>query len=348
MKKFIFIFKIIFINTLIFSFALIPLEIFFRILLNAKIDLSKPKSTIISLSSAIRNQPNWGAKDQGNILRKPYPYLMFKGAPYKLDHNHLGFRILDPITKSKINIALFGGSTGYLGDPPIIQLITSELNRNQGEIKYDAINFSVVSSNHNQHLHSLVENSDKYPIDLIIFYGGYNETLGTAFNDSRPGYPYNFNVRNELGPEKMLIAKHLVLFQIYENLFPSEYKKKVWSKQWSEEIVNNYLITINKARLISKTLATGRCKVPFIFIYQPINFDSITRLDKKFRKRIDIPISEIAKKSIDGIDLSKVFQNDKSFFLDNIHINQEGKEIITKNIINSKKFQEAISSCTLD
>ena len=48
---------------------------------------------------------------------------MFKGAPNKLDHNYLGYRIKEPVTDQTINIALFGGSTGYMGDPPIIDLV---------------------------------------------------------------------------------------------------------------------------------------------------------------------------------------------------------------------------------
>lgn len=348
MKKLKSFFKILYINFLLLTVGLISVEIFLRILINAKIDFYNPRSSAWSLLRAIQNYPNWGPRDQGNILRKPYPYQMFKGSPNKLDHNNLGFRISDPIKKSTINIALFGGSTGYSGDPPIINIITNELNKQTSGIKYSSINFSVVSSNHNQHLHSLVENSDNYPIDLIIFYGGYNETLQTAFNDPRPGYPYNFKKRNELSPEKMLLAKHFVLYQLFEELFPSNYKRKVWSKEWSEEIINNYSLTIEKARQISKVFSTGRCSFPFVFVYQPINFNSIEKLDRNFLKRVHIPISELTKNSIDGIDLSKIFKNYESIYTDSVHVTQKGKEIISKNILNSKIFNKAISSCSLN
>ena len=39
-------------------------------------------------------------------------------------------------------------------------------------------NFSSVSSNHNQHLHRLLKYTD-LNFDLVIFYGGFNETIQT-------------------------------------------------------------------------------------------------------------------------------------------------------------------------
>ena len=53
-------------------------------------------------------------------------------------------------------------------------------------------NFGSVSSNHSQHVHRLIEFSDRYSFDLVIFYGGGNETFQYANYDPRPGYPYIF------------------------------------------------------------------------------------------------------------------------------------------------------------
>ncbi len=340
--------KILFINFLICASGLIALELVLRIKLNSEINISKPIKTIKSVSKAVlNNKSNWGHLDQSNLYRYPYPYLMFKGAPNKLDHNHLGFRISDPVDKSTINIALFGGSTGYRGTPPIINLITNELNRTQNYVKFTPINFSVVSSNHNQHLHSLVENYNHYPIDIIIFYGGYNETLQHAFYDPRPGYPYNFNKRNEVSPEKMLLIKHFALFKVYEKFFPSYSKKKVWTKEWSNDIVKNYISTIDKARGLSNHLTTGRCEIPFIFVYQPFNVEK-EFVDKSFVDRVRNPLSKLTNKSNDGINLSKLFQNDKSYYTDIVHLIQKGRKVVSRNIINSKSFKKAISSCSLD
>ena len=349
MQRFKYTYKVFLINLFLLLIGFISIEIFSRISLYANIDLKKPLKSFVSVGRAIFNiNSDWANHlNQGNLKRKPYPYLMFKGAPNKLDHNNLGYRIKEPITDQTINIALFGGSTGYGGNPPIIDLVTNRLNKNFNENKFSPINFSVVSSNHNQHLHSIVENFNHYPIDLIIFYGGYNEIFGTAIYDSRPGYPYNFDKRNEMNPEKMLIYKHLATYKILENIFPNVNKKRVWSENWNKEIIKNYMTTINKARLLSENVTTGRCKIPFIFIYQPFIVDLNGKLNNVFKENIYKPLSKYIVDSNDGIDLSEVFQSNYNFFTDNVHLNQEGRNIISKAIIDSPKFKKALYSCSI-
>ena len=348
MQRFKYISKVFLTNIFLLLIGFISIEIFARISLYGKIQIKKPIKSFVSIGRAIFNiNSDWANHlNQGNLRRKPYPYLMFKGAPNKFDHNHLGYRIKEPITDQTINIALFGGSTGYMGDPPIINLVINNLNKNFNKNKFSPINFSVVSSNHNQHLHSIVENFNHYHIDLIIFYGGYNEIFGNALYDPRPGYPYNFNKRNEMNPEMMLLYKHLASYKILENIFPNVYKKRVWSANWNKEIVNNYITTINKARLLSENLTTGRCKIPFIFIYQPFIVDSNGISNNDFKENIYKPLLKYIENSKDGIDLSKVFESNY-FFTDNIHINQEGRNIISKAIIDAPKFKNALYSCSI-
>ena len=67
---------------------------------------------------------------------------MFKGASNAGDHNSLGYRISDPVARSTINVALFGGSTGYGGSPPIINILTQKLNALKGDSQYSPLNFS--------------------------------------------------------------------------------------------------------------------------------------------------------------------------------------------------------------
>ena len=57
--------------------------------------------------------------------RSPSPYDMFSGKAYYNDHNSDGFRGEEfKNSKSDVfQIAFFGGSTGYNGDPPIDKLI---------------------------------------------------------------------------------------------------------------------------------------------------------------------------------------------------------------------------------
>ncbi len=339
--------KTVIVNLVLVSVGLFSLELITRIRVQSRVSIFHPRSSLLSVLNSIQNKSGaWDYLDQQNSQRYPHPYSMFKGMPNVLDHNDLGYKILDPIEKKTINIAFFGGSTGYNGKPPLVNLLTLKLNNELGYKKYSPINFSVVSSNHNQHIHSLLEDYDKYPIDLVVFYGGYNETLQTAFYDPRPGYPYNFDMRNQLSPELMLLRKHFALYGVFNRIFPSELHKKVWTKKWSREIVDNYSITINKARRLSKTLTTGRCEKSFLFIYQPFQMDKENGVPPSFIKRVHVPLSKLANQSKDGIDLSRELK-DSEMYIDIAHVSQEGREVLSDAILASDVFKETISSCSL-
>ena len=122
--------KVVSINLVFIALSLFTIELLFRIKTQARLDASKPILSLKSITSAILNRGgDWQSHlNQSNTLRKPYPYLMFKGAPNAHDHNSLGYRIFEPTLRSTINIALFGGSTGYGGNPPIINIIHSNNN----------------------------------------------------------------------------------------------------------------------------------------------------------------------------------------------------------------------------
>ena len=97
-------------------------------------------------------------KNENDSLRYIFPYDWIRGEPDKLDHNEFGFRGKAPNIKKekdKFTIGFFGGSTGYHGDPTIIEIVSKKLNENN--LKNEVFNFSSVSSNHNQHLHRLLE-----------------------------------------------------------------------------------------------------------------------------------------------------------------------------------------------
>ena len=337
-------YKTLLINTFFIGIALLSLELFARILTQARVDASRPLQSIRSIPSALLNRGgDWYIHlNQSNIQRKPYPYLMFKGAPNAADHNYLGYRISDPITRNTINIALFGGSTGYQGSPAIINLLTQKLNALKTDNQYAPLNFSVVSSNHNQHLHSIIENYNEYPIDIIVFYGGYNETFQTALYDPRPGFPYNFQVRNEMSPEEMFLRKHFVLYTIIEKNF-KKFPLKPFTSNWNTQIVENYIKTIDGARLISKSLTTGRCKTPFLFIYQPYQIPE--KVPELFRDQVHSNIKSYAISSKDGIDVSDSLNEYQSEYLDGVHLSQSGRKIVAQEIFESNTFIKAVKSC---
>ena len=325
--------------------ALFGIELLLRIRLNARVDASKPLKSINSIVRALINtKGDWNR--QSHYIRKAYPYLMFKGLPNVLDHNYLGYRIADPITQNTINIAFFGGSTGYQGSPPIVNLLTQKLNSTKDAKQYEPLNFSVVSSNHNQHLHSLVENYTKYPMDMIVFYGGYNETLQTAFYDPRPGFPYNFRFRNEKSPEEMLLIKHSLLYRQKEKYLSKSRLIKPFTSSWNNAIVNNYIQTIDTSRLLSKSLTTGRCKTPFLFIYQPYQMSKEKGVPESYIDQVHNKIKNQVIASDDGIDLSDLFNESIGEYTDVVHLTQSGRKVVARNILKSNVFRDAINSCS--
>ena len=345
MKKPKSILRIAIINLALIGLSLLSAELIFRVKLQVRLNSSQPLSSIKNIASALLNRrSDWGHLNQSNILRKPHPYSMFKGAPNEADHNHLGYRIHGTVDKKTINIALFGGSTGYLGTPPIIHLVTHELNASKKRPAYSPLNFSIVSSNHNQHVHALVENYTKYPIDIIIFYGGYNETLQTAFYDTRPGFPYNFRVRNEMSPEEMLLRKHLALYLLIDRIFERT-SLKPFTDSWSLAIVENYRQTIETARLLSKSLATGRCRKSFLFIYQPYQMSQKFGIPISYHDNVHKKLKDYTISASDGIDISESLHEDSPYYTDIVHLTQEGNQFIAREILGSSIFRNAIQSC---
>ena len=192
---------------------------------------------------------NYGKEDE-TFRRYPSPYDMFRGKPnqkFKFINNSFGFRgneILD-IKDKKLTIGFFGGSTGYNGRPPIIDIISDLLEKDG--IPNRVYNFSSTSSNHSQHLHRLVEFME-YSFDIIIFYGGGNETEGYYYYDSRPNYPYNFYYKNELNNFSKLILENSFFFYELDKLTGLISRRNILHKEknnnfdlWSQKILENYL-----------------------------------------------------------------------------------------------------------
>jgi hypothetical protein len=273
--------------------------------------------------------------DQENIERFPTPSDTFRGKPSVRDHNSFGFRGTFDDTPQGYNVAIFGGSTTYNGTPPIIELVVNKLET-EG-ISVDAFNFGSVSSNHSQHVHRLLEFSDRFRFDLVIFYGGGNETLQYASYDPRPGYPYNFFFRNELAPWKqMLLQKSSILgtVDIYTGGLISglrSLKAEQIDAQWTNRIVNNYWRDLGLANLISHEIVRPqRCNATnFLSVLQPGNPFTNMQIDAWNA----LLVSQTEHSSIiawDHLDLSHL-QSTISF-TDIIHVTQESRETIANHL----------------
>ena len=155
-----------------------------------------------------------------------------------------------------------------------------DINLNN-HFKTKVYNFSSVSSNHNQHLHRLLKYSH-LNFDLVIFYGGYNETIQTYLYDPRPGYPFNYWIRDELSKVKYLLLKYSSIYAEYEKQTGNvtklnEIKKNInYPKEvWIESLFKNYFNTLQKANNLSqKLINSNKCEiVNFIAFYQPISLE---------------------------------------------------------------------------
>ena len=265
--------------------------------------------------------------------RAPSPYDMFSGKPNYKDHNKDGFRGSEFKNHGKdtLQIAFFGGSTGYNGNPPISDLIEKNLNN---IIKVKTYNFSSVSSNHNQHLHRLLKYSN-LKFDLIIFYGGFNETIQTYLYDPRPGFPFNYWIRNELNDFKYLLLKYSSIYAEYEkytgkasNLNKIKKDINYLDDEWLVKLIKNYEETLLKAKLLSNNLIKSNlCQsTNFVAFFQPI---SKIKSDS-FSKKIIFEVDKHFKDKEILIDLSNLV--DENVFTDSVHLNQKAKIIIADHI----------------
>jgi hypothetical protein len=273
--------------------------------------------------------------EQENIERYPAPYVEFTGKPNTAGHNEFGFRgpSFKEAKQNDLKIAFFGGSTGYNGNPPIPDIVKKELEKLTGKSIF-AANYSVVSSNHRQHLHGIIEFLPPFKPDIVVFYGGYNETVQSAFYDPRPGYPYNYFYRSETKPFlKLLLENSAIIGEIdirtgvFTGLKKLREEQNPYSPEWKKKIVEKYLETLMLANNVTGTIESQRFgKARFFAFYQPYQVP-----------RIFLSAHNDIKRNISStkyvFDLSSEFDViDKEIFTDIAHINQDGNEIIGRKI----------------
>lgn len=296
-----------------------------------------------------RNILNFGFKifnEEETIQRFGVPYIEFTAKPNVKNHNKFGYKgkSIESISDSTYNVLFFGGSTGYYGDTTLPQFVEYTLNQNN-EKHFNIINCAVVSSNHKQHLHAIVEQFLFSKIDLVVFYGGYNELIGPLYYDPRPGFPFNYYYKNECNKILIeLIRYSAILGEIERRHYAIsglKYLRKEYEKDstnWHKEINENYINTLKKSDYLvensMKNLENNPTK--FIAIYQPYTIpNSFKKEEINIRKELS---------TLDFThDISKLFDDrEKTFFHDDVHVNNEGNIIIAHEIANiiSSKIKE--------
>ena len=274
-----------------------------------------------------------------NLQRFPHPADTFRGKPNVLDHNEFGFRGEFRNSKDSFNVAMFGGSTTYLGNPPIIEIVRDELLKQN--ININVFNFGSISSNHSQHVHRLLDFSDRLNLDLVIFYGGWNEVVNYTNYDSRPGYPYNFFFRNELNPLLQSLIRYSSIVGTFDMLTNGSISGLklireatiLSDPEWSNKLIINYWRDLKLANNITaKIIKPNYCnKTNFVSIIQP---GKVPQRAKEVWKKL-IESSNLVDYNWQHVDLS--IMKDKLDFTDLSHLKQASREIMAQEFLKIAK-----------
>ncbi len=225
--------------------------------------------------------------------RDPKPYFEFMREGMSTQTSLDKENFFKDAKKGDIKVVFFGGSTG--------EVLSSKLFQEKLS-KYFAqpvsfLNLSCISANHRQHLHMILEVLPKYNPDIIIFYGGYNETVQGIFYDPRPGYPFNFFYKGEVSSLGKFLVEYSALFGALEykyNIFsPLEKLKAEYnplSPEWNKSIEDKYFETIYLSKKVSEVLKSDKYgHTRFIAFYQPYQIREIPEFantNKDIRNRI--------------------------------------------------------------
>ena len=284
---------------------------------------------------------NYGFKydtSEFNLQRFSVPYIEFTGKPFVLDHNEFGYRgkSIKDTPDSAFRVLFFGGSTGYYGNPTIATLLEKKLKTDLDKDIF-VINCSVVSSNHHQHVHALIEQIMNHKIDMVIFYGGYNENIQSLYYDPRPGYPFNFYYKNECARWRLNLMKYSAicgeLEKRYRLISGIRSLRKSYEDNkvaWFKSIEANYFETLQKANSITTQLIKNNNGEPckFIGFYQPYKVpDSYLNANKEIKQHIaGISYLQDISACLDSINALR------NVYIDDVHVVQAANVVIAEKI----------------
>ena len=274
---------------------------------------------------------------QESVFRSPAPYVEFTAKPNVASHNEFGFKGKSYLEadSTAVKIAFFGGSTGYVGSPPICNILEEHLEKLWRREVFIA-NYSVICSNHRQHLHGILEYAVPLKPDIVLFYGGNNETQQHIKYDPRPGYPYNYFYRGELGPFRKLLLRYSAIlgeidmrFGIVSGIGQLRSQQQPLSPEWNEKIAHKYFETLHLANAVSNTLESsyfGKCK--FFAFYQPFRVpESFLGTHYQIRQEIlEVPYI---------FDVSSAYNQlgkEEDIFIDEVHVQQPARELMAETM----------------
>lgn len=301
--------------------------------------------------------------------RKPFPYIMFKGAAGTMTgfgdevYNSHGYRGSYPQIRkdsTEYRIIVTGGSAVWEGNPSIPQLLEEAFHKN-GFTNTRVYNFGVVSSVSSMELSTIVNEISNLSPDLIVMYNGANDIIFPLKYDPRPGYPFNFLVyENNPFTERnypafiLLAYKSNLLRLFFRNYFTEKFSKitelkkdvEYNSDKWKNEIATIYINNLKKAADI-----TGSFQSKLFVFLQPTVYSKSNLSERELEfvkthpeenKHLHLLRELILKKIYPSVtdttgfyfsDLSSFYDaNTEQVFRDDVHTLQEKKPGIAKKV----------------
>lgn len=314
----------------------------------------------------------------GEIFRQPQPYVMFGGtanAEFEVELangeivtetlNSLGYRGPAPVSPKpagEYRIFMLGGSTVFLGAPPLPVLLEDEFRRNGFE-QVRVYNFGVISSVSSMELTRLVLEISELEPNLIVMYNGGNDIIGPYRHDPRPGYPFNFLVyeNNPLVENEVDSYPATALWLYGSNLaryfFPNYFltgfadfdhlrQRTDWgSDAWRDKTAAIYVENLVKAHRVARAFGAEFVAFPQPLVYYK---DTVAAeendqayhgerrayaLDMRERIREQLKAAYLADPTLKVIDLTDVYDGTAGWvFTDAIHTRQESKGVVVQAI----------------
>jgi hypothetical protein len=285
--------------------------------------------------------------------------------------NRLGYRGPVPTIpkRDEFRIFVLGGSTVFLGKPPLPELLQERL-RAQGFDRVHVYNWGAVAASSGMEVARLAFEVGDFQPDLVVQYDGGNDVSSPFLYDPRPGYPLNFIVteRNPLLRSDLATYPTWTLFAYGSNLarifFPDLFSRRFLrleelrravgygSEAWQDEIARVYV-----ANLVRSARIAGGFGSLYMGFFQPlIQFKPSLSEDEKGVK--DLLVGYLTNHRADEfdahanrmrervrarietlggipkvVDLSGVFAaTTESIYTDFIHVRREGNERIAAAI----------------
>jgi hypothetical protein len=330
-----------------------------------------------------RPKPDGDDKDH----RVAHPYIEFKGSFQSGKHNELGYggKVPGQKKQGEYRIIFLGGSTVRFGEPAIPALV-EQLFHAEGIEEVQVFNFGVSGSNTSMELARLVFEVLAYQPDMIVSYSGGNDINLPIVADPRPGYPFNFMVKeyNPLLDKDYPLAALSAYGSYLLRLLRHGYFQKTftrveelrrstgWTTQaWREQIAETYARNVETSARIAN--AFDSAFVAFLqpslltrknptererayldkFMLRSVQNFGLTSADwhlhdEFIRSQINARLSATRTPGFRFIDMSAVFATvETSTYVDTIHTEQHAKRLVATRIVETlRALREANSRQT--